>query len=500
MRTKTSKSTKKLMTAALVFAGLIFGGMYQQSQSASLTNVSVTLSNSRLSYSGVLAAGNTTGSSQVILNTTVGAWPSTTSAQLVSGDVLGIGDASTITSYTITSVDSASTVNVSPVLEATDANAGDIVISTQSATHTVRFTTANAIANGSIRVLVPAVSDNANAQDGLPDSGNFDFGNTAPTVTCPADITGYDFIDSNSPTTPSINDGTSSPSSVTIDGQDYHAFECEYTGAGAIGTAFDGTSNGAIVINNLINPSPKAAHSTGLADTYRIIIQHLNSGASVQDSTTTSIGVIEAVRVTASVAPQITFQISGVASSTSACGATTDVSTTAAAVPLGELSISAFTNAAQALSVSTNATNGYAVTARANDQLGRDAGLCSGDNTGANCIPDATGNNLLMSHTAPARWDSTTYKGFGFSLEDVNTSGLTPDFEYDTTSGNCSGGSYCARQFADSEDGQVAQRIFYSSSVADEHNLYVCYRAVISSTQAAGDYENHIIYTATATF
>lgn len=490
MRLKLSKNTtKKLLTAVVIFSGIFVGGVYQKSQSASLTNVSVTLSNSRLSFSGILASGNTAGASQVIIDTTVGVRPSTSSAQLVSGDVVGVGDTNSIGSYTITSINSASTFNVTPVLASGDVEAGDIVISSQSATQTVRFTTANAIPNGAIRILVPAVSNDADSQDGLPDSGNFDFSNSAPTVTCPSDISGYDFVA-----------GTASASAITIGSQDYHSFECRYSGNGAIGTAFDASANDAIVINDLINPAPKAAHTTGLADTYRIIVQHLNSAYSAQDSTTTSVGVIEAVRVTASVAPQITFQISGVAASTTACGVTTDVTTTAAAVPFGELSISAFTDAAQALSVSTNATNGYAVTVRANDQLGRDAGTCVGDNTGADCIPDATGNNAAMSHTASDRWDSTTYKGFGFSLDDVNTSGLTPVFEYDTVAGNCSGGTYCARQFADTEDSQAAQQIFSSTTVADEHNLYVCYRAVISSTQSAGDYENHVIYTATATF
>ena len=491
MNTKISKTTsKKIVTASLLFAGILFGGMYQQSESASLTNASVTLSNSRLSFSGAVGAGNVVGASQATINTTTGAWPSTTSAQLVSGDVIGLGDTSSITSYTITSVNNASTFNVTPVLGAGDTDAGDIAISTQSATQTVRFTTANAIQNGAFRILVPAVANDADSQDGLPDAGNFDFSNSAPTVTCPTDITGYDFFT-----------GTATASAITVSGQDYHSFECRYAGNGAIGTAFDGTTNDAIVINDLINPAPKVAHTTGLADTHRVIIQHLVQGTyAVADTTTTSIGVIEAVRVTASVAPQITFQISGVASGITACGVTTDITTTAAAVPLGELSISAFTNAAQALAVSTNATNGYAVTTRANDQLGRDAGVCTGDNTGADCIPDATGNGANITHTASGRWDSTTYKGFGFSLDDVNTSGLTPVFEYDTTTGNCSGGTYCARQFADTEDSQAAQQIFSSASVASDHNLYVCYRAIISATQAAGDYENHIIYTATATF
>lgn len=494
MRESFSKTTtKKIVTAAFVFVGIAMAGAYQKSQSASLTNVSVTLSNSQLSFSGALAAGNTVGSSQVIIDTTTGNWPSTTSAQLVSADGtdddVGIGNASTISTYSITSIDSASTFNVTPVLASGDTEAGDIVIATRSATQTVRFTTANAIANGAIRILVPSVANDADSQDGLPDAGNFDFSNSAPTVTCPTDLAGYDFVA-----------GTASASAITIGSQDYHAFECRYSGAGAIGTPFDGTTNDAIVINDLINPAPKVAHTTGLADTYRIIVQHLNSSYSAQDSTTASIGVIEAVRVTASVAPQITFQISGIASGITACGVTTDVTTTAAGVPLGELSISAFTDAAQALAVSTNATNGYAVTVRANDQLGRNAAVCTGDNTGADCIPDSTGNNAAMSHTASDRWDSTTFKGFGFSLDNVNATGLTPVFEYDTTSGNCSGGTYCARQFADSEDSQAAQQIFSSTTVASDHNLYVCYRAIISATQAAGDYENHVIYTATATF
>lgn len=489
-------TTKKVLVAGLVFAGMLFGGFYQQSQSASLTNVSVTLSNSRLSFSGALTAGNTAGASQVIIDTTTGDWPSTTSAQLVSGDVLGIGDAGTIGLYTITSINSASTFNVTPVLAAGDVDAGDIVISTQSATHTVRFTTANAIPNGTFRILVPSVSDDDDAQDGLPDAGNFDFGSstgTPATVTCPGDITGYDFVA-----------GTATASAITIGAQEYHSFECPYSGSGAIGTAFDGSPNGAIIINNLINPAPRPNHTTGLADTYRIIVQHLDSGFNVADTTTTSVGVIEAVRVTASVAPQITFQISGVAASTTACGISTDVATTAAEVPLGELSISAFTNAAQALSVSTNATNGYVVTARANDQLGRDAQTCVGDPGGAdpedpNCIPDSSGDNSSMTHTTPDEWVTTAVKGFAFSLDDINTSGLTPAFEYDATPGTCTG-TYCARQFADTEDSQAAEPIFSSASVANEHNLYVCYRAVISATQAAGSYENHIIYTATATF
>lgn len=481
--------TKKVLVIATIFVALFVAGVYQKSESASLTNVSVTLSNSRLSFRGALTTGNSTGSSTVIIETTTGDYPSTTSAQLVSGDVVSIGNGNSLANHTVTSVISASTFNVTPVLASGDSDDDDPVISTQSATQTIRFTTANAIANGRFRILIPSDTNNADASDGIPDRGNFDFGNSAPTVTCPSNADAvYDFVT-----------GTASASAITIGSQDYHSYECAYSGTGAIGTAFNG-SNG-IVISNVINPAPKTAHSTGLADTHRIIIQHINSSFSVADTTTTSVGVIEAVRITASVAPQITFQISGIASGVTACGVSTDVTTTAAAVPLGELSISAFTDAAQSLSVSTNATNGYAVTAVANDQLGRNAAACTGDpTTNADCIQDARGDTATMSHTTPDEWVLTASKGFAFSLDNANGTGLTPAFEYDTVSGGCTGG-YCARQFADTEDGaQPPQTIFSATDVADEHNLYVCYRAIVPSTQSAGDYENHVTYTATATF
>jgi hypothetical protein len=478
------KYKKIIVLSTFLVAVAIAGRWAQNSESASLTSVSVTVSNPRPSFRGKLAAGNTVGTSQVII-TTSGS-PSTTTSQLQTDDVLRIGTAGTMDAYTITNVVSNTMVNITPVLGAGDADAGDDVISTQSAIHTVRFTTANAIANGGFRILVPAHTSAANANDGLPDQGFFDFGTSAPVVTCPTDITGYDFVA-----------GTATASAVTLSGTNYHAYECRYSGNGAIGTAFNGTTNGAITINGIINPAPAVGHTTGTADSYRIVVQHLNNTYSAVDSTTVAIGVIEAVRVTASVAPQITFSIAGVSSGVSACGVTTDVTTTAAAVPLGELSIASFTDAAQTLTVSTNATNGYAVTAIASDQLGLDGVTCTGDSTAANCIRDSIGDAGTMSHTLTNEWNTTTVKGFGYSLD--NDDAGTIAFEHSTVGGACTG-TYCAKQFADAENAQVPQQIFGNTTVADSQNINVCYRAIISNVQAAGSYENYVTYTATATF
>ena len=125
-------------------------------------------------------------------------------------------------------------------------------------------------------------------------------------------------------------------------------------------------------------------------------------------------------------------------------------------------------------------------------------------NTTQGAYPSTSSSQLVdggaMSHTAPATWDSTTYKGFAYTLHNVNAvSGMTPAFEYTTTSGNCATGT-CYKQFADAENSQAAQTIFSSSAPAENHNLYMCYKAVIGSIQAAGDYENYLTYTATAVF
>ena len=486
-------------TIAVILAVLLSVGaavVADKSQADSLTSVSVTLSNPRLSFRGALGAGNSTGSSIVIIDTDAGDYPSTSSAQLVQGDVLRIGETSSLGSYTVASTSSLSTISVTSALAAGDADAADDVISSQSATQTVRFTTANAIANGRFRVLVPALTDDGASADGIPDGGYFDMTDSAPTVTCPSNATAtYDFVT-----------GTATASTQTIAGVDYHVFECAYSGTGAVGTAFDASSNDAIVIGALINPAPEGSHTTGVADSHNIIVQHLNSDFAVQDSTAVGVGIIEAVKVTASVPAQITFNILAVAKGVSACGTSTDVETTAASVPFGDIPLDVFTDAAQTLTVSTNATNGYSVTAIANDQMGRSGGACAGDPTAASnpdCVPDSKGDATTMSHTAFDKWDANATKGFAYSLYDSNGSisnGSAEAFNYDEGSGACSGASFCAKQFADTEDGEAAQAIFGSNTVADNENLFVCYRMIPSSLTAAGNYENHITYTATATF
>jgi hypothetical protein len=179
-------------------------------------------------------------------------------------------------------------------------------------------------------------------------------------------------------------------------------------------------------------------------------------------------------------------------------------------VPLGDLSTGTFTHAGQLLTVTTNAVDGAAVTAIANDQLGKDGGTCSGDTyfsgTGQyTCIWDA--NVTSMTHLDSASgtpgeqdWDaSSTAPGFGFALHDDDAT-TNEDFAY-----NDGTGTFVARHFADydrgSVDAQDPQLLFdTNSNPTNDDDCYVCYRIKADALTAAGNYYNYITYTATATF
>jgi hypothetical protein len=263
-----------------------------------------------------------------------------------------------------------------------------------------------------------------------------------------------------------------------------------------VGTDFGGVES-AFVISDLINPAPKTGtdnHTLGQADTYAVIIQHRDSGGTVVDQSTTKIGVVDAVRVTATIEPQLTFTITGLASGAIACGGTTDVTTTAISVPFGSLTIGSFVDAAQRLTVSTNAAGGYSVTTAENDQLGRNGTACAGDGSGSNsCVVDASVSGV--THTTAADWtDASNDEGFGYSL-DPGTGTFTVAFAYDDSSS-----TFYAKQFADLTESEDPQTIYSRSDVAASDVVDVCYRIAPAATNVAGDYENYIVYTASATF
>lgn len=459
---------------------------WQQVFSSELTGASATLSNARLSFVSALEGAQTVGSSLISIDTSN--YPSESVLQLQNRDSILInGHAYTVA----TTIDDGTNdkLNLTAALASGDEADNTSVIGIQTSTLTIRFTTVSALTGGSFRVLVPARDNTSVTHDGTPDADGFDFGSsTTASITCPA--------------TAPVSYGTftatnaNAEAGVTLNGVDYHVFTCSYTGNGEVGTAFGGGTYTAFTISNLINPAPKqdtGTHTLGSADTYPVIIQHLDASNAVIDQTTTKVGVVDAVKVSATIAPQLTFTVAGENSGTSACGGTTGVTTQALAVPFGELPLGSFMNASQLLTVVTNASAGYVVTAIENDQLGRNGNVCTGDGSSSNsCIVDASVSGI--SHTTSADWTSTSDPGFGYSLQ-VVTAGITPAFYY-----NESARTFSAKQFADQEDGQAPQTLFSRSTVAQNDQVRVCYRILAAVTNVAGDYENYLVYTASATF
>lgn len=460
--------------------------------SGEFENTSATLNNARLSFLSALEGTQTTGSSLVTIDTTN--YPSESVLQLQNRDNLIINDSAYVVATTIDDA-SDNTFNLTAGLDATDVTDDATVYGIQTASLTVRLKTISALNAGSFRILVPAVADDGSDHNDVPDSGGFDFGSaTAASITCPT-IAAYGTFTATS--TPADT------SAVVIDGTYYHSFVCEYTGLGAVGTDFDGTDADPFVISNLINPAPKTGtddHDLGQADTYTVIIQHRDASDVVIDQTTTKIGVVDAVKVSAYIAPQITFTIDGLPAETNVCGLGaspngTDVATTALTVPFGDLTIGYFVNAAQRLTVTTNALGGYVVTAAENDQLGREANACDDDGSGIlTCLIDASVTD--MTHEVAKDWtNASTYPGFGYTLDpDATGASFTPAFTYNES------GTFYAKQFADLAAGEAVQTIFERSTVTASDVVDVCYRIAPAATNAAGNYENYLVYTASATF
>src|SRR3989344_1048684 len=178
--------------------------------SANLTAVKDTLSTSRLSYYDSLNGAHTAGTTIIKVNTS--GMPSTSTANLFTGDSVLIGDAATATTYTVDDIIDTDEFQITAALGSGDNDSGDLVIATRSASHTLAFTTATAIPNGLIRVLIPSGATGCSA-------GN-------------------------------------------------HCFEARYNGTNSVNASLTFTigDGGA---TDLINPAAADGHAAGTADTYK---------------------------------------------------------------------------------------------------------------------------------------------------------------------------------------------------------------------------------------
>jgi len=440
-------------------------------QAANLSSVKDTLQTSRMSFNGRVKSPTIAGSSHVWIYTAVsGNATSISTDGLKPGDTLTIGAGT----YTIASIVNSSEFTITTTIGAGDDADGSLIYYKSKPQHVITFNTTTAVNGGFFRVLIPAAASGSN--DGIPDISGFDFA-TTPTA-AGTNASGYTFV--TGVTTASGAVGCTSPAN-------YHCFEFHYTGTGGVSVPITLSIGVTGDTSNLIAPAPSASRVANNADAYSFKVQNFTNNANPNtdtptDDATGKVAVIEPVRVTATVDATITFKIEGVTSGTSACSLSTDVTTTNASVPFGVLTLDTFRSAAQKLTVSTNAASGYAVTAIENDKLSNLASSPS-------YIPNTTCDTGGCTNTASAAWATAVgHPGFGYTVAIVSgTPTIAP------TAPNY-------QRFSSLAASEAPFQIMSNNTIASSQATYVCYKISVDATQPAGNYENQVTYTATATF
>lgn len=330
--------------------------------------------------------------------------------------------------------------------------------------------------DSAIEIYLYAIAPDDTATDGRADYNAFDIANI--TVECPASIPGvFEFGP------PQITPAAQAYLELS-DGY-YHRIVCPYTGTGDVDRADFGYSNtNYLTIRGLINPrNNPALDETQLI--YSPIWVHFSSA--VAQMTLTSGRQVEML---ASVSPQISLVLEGVATDEAHCGTTNAHPTTGAKASFGAVSNNAFIDIVQKLTASTNMVNGYVLTAIQDDQMRRtDAPntICLGDGVGnAACVPDSQAPGI--SPLDAVDWgDPNSHRGLGFTLEN--------DFGYDTIFDYTDG----YRTFADQQNEDEPVPILQSNN-GHLGIDYVCYRVVADEENQPGYYVNNITYTLTAKF
>jgi len=164
----------------------------------------------------------------------------------------------------------------------------------------------------------------------------------------------------------------------------------------------------------------------------------------------------------------LTFTVGGVTQGSATEGITTDVTTTPTSVPFGTLTLGTPKNAAQRLTVTTNATEGYQVLVFERQDL----------LSGGGVISDVVGTN-----ESPSPWSSGCLVGasscYGYHIGDNTLQGGSTRFLLDDTFAALTG---------------IPKEVAYSSGPVRDESTDIVYRVQASSQQSAGLYESDIVY------
>ena len=212
-------------------------------------------------------------------------------------------------------------------------------------------------------------------------------------------------------------------------------------------------------------------------------------GGTQTDKGDTRVAIVDQVTVTASVDTTLTFTVAGVASGQTINGETISTTTSATAIAFGTLASGTPVVAAQDLTASTNAQNGFVVTVR------EDQNLLSSNGADIDTFFDGTNVAIPTAWATPTAvlGNENTYGHMGLTSNDTDLNGN------EFYSGS-------VIKWAGNFFSTTTRAVFSNSGPSDgtTQNIgraRVGYKILVSSLQeAATDYTNHLIYVCTPTF
>ena len=370
---------------------------------------------------------------------------------------------------------------------------GTTMIVPVTATHTIKFTTVTGIpASGHIIIAFPFITQTAActpncANIASPSATGFSF--NGMTVSAPSDVR--------------FNNATCSTVSVNSAAG---TIDCALTSSVAAATTVTvligctaGTTSCTTFAPRLINPT-KGPTAAGLADTWKVTISTTDTSGITLDTGRALIATIEAVTVQGIVEPYLTFTIAGIAGGTPVCSAsdTTNAGLTQTAefVDLGSLTNASINIEAQNLTVNTNASAGYAITATSS---GRFINPASGFWITQANNPDTA---LTANDTPAPGFLTAGTPAFGIHpCANSGASTTVPTISGIWGSGVTGGGA--GAKYSNPWNSGAAG--FYanisSTSVPSATSVTtVEYAATVSQTTPTGVYSTYFTYVATATF
>lgn len=478
-----------LYTLLVVSAFLLFT---RNSDAASFSSASATLTTSRPSASSPLSANAAAGAGQLSIFNNGSHFLASDSARIVRGTGIVSNNNLAVASQSgaLTTVYLATTLG-------TAAGAGaDILMMPITAMHMVSFKTSTSIpSGGKIVITYPGAANNTAS----PSASTFAFNNlTAANVV-------------SEPAT-----GCNSPAGVTISSPTITCTTSGVIGANTVVTILIGCSaqtNGSCTtqVPTLINPTKSSSSTCSgspescTADVWKIGIRSTDASDITLDNSTVGVGIEESVIVRATIDPSLSFSITGIANGTLLSGVntgcsqadTTNTGITSAAtdVNLGVLSIAPAANvtisniAAQNLTVATNGANGYSITATSSGSL-RNPATGFFFNTSTNPVAFPASGHFFGLHacgmdTDLVRWNST-------APTDCNTrvSGSTGNvcqYAWPTATG--------PMLIAEDTTGPVGEVI-----TAGNGKTIVSYAATQDVTLPPGEYQTVVTYVATPSF